>query len=95
MKGVLIPAPRHAEIRELHRNRTPVHKIVEKFNLHIATIYWILEEKKGKKKKRGRPPKLTSLQRLQLQTKMSRNPTESVRKLANSLKFPASERTLR
>ena len=95
MKGILVPPSRRAEIRELHQNGTPVRKLAEKFDLRVATIYRILEEKRSKKKKRGRPQKLTSHQLLRLQTKFKRNPTESARTLADSITFPVSERTIR
>ena len=69
MKGILVPPSRRAEIRELHRNGAPVRELAKKFDLHFATIYRILQEKRSKEKKRGRPQKLTSHQLLRPQMK--------------------------
>ena len=95
MKGILVPLTQHAKIRKLHQNGSSVDELANTFHLHRATIYHIIKEKKKAMKKRRRPTKHSSIQQLQLQTRLHRNPTESASQLANSIKFPVSDRTIR
>ena len=94
MRGVSIPLSEHAKIHELNRSGTPIHDLMEKYHVHHATIYRILQEKSKAKKKRGQPSKLTHLQELHLINKMRQNPSKLANKLANTFEFPASAQTV-
>ena len=53
-----------AKIREMKREGAKVEEIAEKFKLHLMTVYQILWEANGqKKKKRGRRPCVTAAER--------------------------------
>ena len=95
MKGIGVPLSECAKIHELHCNGTPMSDLMEKYHVHQATIYRILQEKTKVKRKRGRPRKLTNLQRLHIINKMHRNPKESANKLSYSFEFPVSAQTIR
>ena len=53
MRGVSIPSSERVKICKLHRSGTPVHDLMEKYHVHHATIYRILQEKLKAKKKHG------------------------------------------
>ena len=52
-----------AKIREMKREGAKVEEIAEKFKLHLMTVYQILQEANGQKKKRGRHPSVTAAER--------------------------------
>lgn len=95
MKGIEVSSYDRAKIRELHRNGASARDLAQKYELHLASIYRIIREKADKKKKRGRPTKMTGYQRGLLRLKMRRNPSESANKLAKSSEFPVSASTIR
>lgn len=95
MKGIKVSSYERAKICELSRNGTSAHDLTCKYELHLATIYRIIREKADKKKKRGRPPKMTGYQRGLLRLRIRQNKYESANKLAHSFEFPVSARTIR
>ena len=50
MKGIEVSAYLHAKIRKLRRDGASCKALVEKFDLHISTIYQALEDDLKKKK---------------------------------------------
>ena len=94
MRGVALSPYLHTQIRELKRDGASCQQLAEKFDLHIATIYRVLEEASRRKKSRGRPQTITRRQRMQICERMRRNPSESAKKLANSLEFQVSPSTV-
>ena len=94
MKGIEVSSYDRAKIRELHRNGASARDLAQKYELHLATIYRLIREKADKKKKCGRPLKMTGYQRGLLHLKMHQNLYESANKLANSFEFPVSTTTI-
>ena len=50
MKGVEVSPYLCAKIHELRRDRASCKSLAEKFDLHLSTIYWALEDDSKKKK---------------------------------------------
>ncbi len=84
MKGIEVSSYERAKIRELHRNGTSASDLAQKYELHLATVYRIIREKMEKKKKRGRPPKMTGYQQGLLRLKMRRNANQQTSLLIHS-----------
>lgn len=84
-----------AKIRELHRNGVKIAKIAADFNLHRATVYRIIQERAMNPKKWGRPTMLSALDHCYLIHEFQKNKYTTAMKLAKSVKFPVSDRTIR
>ena len=95
MKGIEVSSYDRAKICKLHWNGASARDLAKKYELHLATIYWLIREKADKKKKCGQPLKMTGYQQGLFRLKMHRNPNESANKLAHSFEFPVSTTTIR
>ncbi len=82
MKGKRVERKTRAIIREMRREGVKVEEIAEKFELHLMTVYRILREANGQKKKRGRRPCVTAAQRRRVVRNIRINPALSAKNLA-------------
>ena len=84
----------HAKIQELFRNGEKIEKIAEDFKLHRSTVYRIVNERSVNPKKWGRPTKLSMHDRRHLINEFRKNKHGTASKLAKSVQFPVSDRTI-
>ena len=83
-----------AKIREMKREGVKVEEIAEKFELHLMTVYRILREANGQKKKRGRRPSVTPAEHRRVVQNIRKNPALSAKNLAAVSKVDASPATI-
>ena len=55
MKGSRVPNEIRVEIREKFHNGTSISNLVEEYELHRATVHWIIAERYRRGRSRGRP----------------------------------------
>ena len=94
MKGKRVERKMRAKIREMKREGVKVEEIAEKFELHLMTVYRILREANGQKKKRGRRPSVTPAERRRVVRNIRKNPALSAKNLAAVSKVDVSPATI-
>jgi len=95
MKGKRVERKMRAKIREMKREGAKVEEIAEKFELHMMTVYRILREANGQKKKRGRRPCVTAAERRRVVRNIRKNPALSAKNLAAVSEVDVSPATIR
>lgn len=84
-----------AKIREKAREGTSVNELAREFEVHVCTIYRIIQEGEKKRKRRGRPLKLSAKERRKIVQTFQQNPLESARGLSKRLNKSVSPSTIR